>query len=436
VPTKPLKMTYENNKQISEIKYCLYARKSSESEERQALSIDSQINEMLQIADRDNLKIEEIYRESHSAKDCGARPVFNKLLDDVRIGKFDGILVWHADRLARNAGDLGGIVDLLDQKKLIEIRTHTQRFTDNPNEKFLLMILGSHAKLENDNKSVNVKQGLRARCEMGLRPGPAPTGYIKTKNVDDKCKMFIDPTRAPLIKKVFEKIAYEKISGRQAYLWLTNSMKFKTVNNKALSLGNFYRMIKLPFYYGEFEYPLESGNWYKGIHTPIINKEVYQLAQETLRVERNITYGSNEFAFTRIMSCGNCGSGISAQKKIKRQQNGNVHNYIYYGYTKSRDRLCREPYIREKELILQICDLIDILEISKLGIQKKMKDGIERFSKFQEITSGDSKKVKTKDIDIKKYFKYLLKNGSVLEKCEVLVNINAKLVLKKKILIP
>ena len=121
------------------IQYCLYARKSSEAEEKQALSIDSQVKEMLTIAQRDNLNIVDMYRESHSAKDCGQRPVYNKLLADIREGKFDGILVWHPDRLARNAGDLGALVDLLDQKKLIEIRTYSQRFTNNPNEKFLLM---------------------------------------------------------------------------------------------------------------------------------------------------------------------------------------------------------------------------------------------------------------------------------------------------------
>lgn len=100
------------------VQYCLYARKSSESEEKQALSIDSQIKEMLAIAQIDSLYIADIYRESHSAKDCGQRPVFNKLLTDIKDGKFNGILAWHPDRLSRNAGDLGSVVDLLDQKKI------------------------------------------------------------------------------------------------------------------------------------------------------------------------------------------------------------------------------------------------------------------------------------------------------------------------------
>ena len=80
------------------IRYCLYARKSSEDDERQALSIDSQIKEMLAVAKRDRLDIVEIRRESHSAKDSGQRPVFSQLLTDIRSGMFTGIVTWAPDR--------------------------------------------------------------------------------------------------------------------------------------------------------------------------------------------------------------------------------------------------------------------------------------------------------------------------------------------------
>jgi DNA invertase Pin-like site-specific DNA recombinase len=157
--------------QIEKIKYVLYARKSTESEERQVLSIDSQVKEMLQLAEREGLEVVEIRKESHSAKESGQRPVYKEILEDIRRGRFNGILTWAPDRLSRNAGDLGSVVDLMDQQLLLEIRTYGQHFKNSPNEKFLLMILCSQAKLENDNKSVNVKRGLRTRCEMGLRPG-------------------------------------------------------------------------------------------------------------------------------------------------------------------------------------------------------------------------------------------------------------------------
>src|SRR5579872_1902043 len=213
------------------IKYCLYARKSTEQEEKQILSIDSQVKEMLEIAQREGLNIVEMKQESHSAKASGQRPIFNELVSDLRSGKFNAILTWAPDRLSRNAGDLGSLVDLMDQKLLAEIRTYGQKFTNSPNEKFLLMILCSQAKLENDNKSINVKRGLRTRVELGLWPSVAPTGYVNSRFKDRKGYVELDPERAPVLRKLFEKVAHDGWSAREAYRWL-RSTNYKTPRGK------------------------------------------------------------------------------------------------------------------------------------------------------------------------------------------------------------
>src|SRR3989344_8756386 len=226
----------EQKQEAEPIRYCLYARKSSEDDERQALSIDSQIKEMQTVSKRDGLDIAEIRRESHSAKDSGQRPVFNQLLKDIRSRVFTGVVTWAPDRLSRNAGDLGTLVDLMDQGFLKEIRTTGQKFTNSPNEKFLLMILCSQAKLENDNRGINVKRGLRSKCESGVRPCMSPLGYMQG-DIDGKKghkKVLIDPERAPIIKKMFEKVAYEFKSGRDVYHWLNNEAKFKTRGGKII----------------------------------------------------------------------------------------------------------------------------------------------------------------------------------------------------------
>ena len=112
------------------------------------------------------------------------------------------------------------------------------------------MILGSQAKLENDNRGVNVRRGLRTRCEMGLRPGVAPTGYFNEKRTDKKCHAVVDPQRAPIIKQMFEKVANEQWSGRKLYHWLKFTINFKSKGNKNLSLSNIYIILQNTFYYG------------------------------------------------------------------------------------------------------------------------------------------------------------------------------------------
>jgi ATP:corrinoid adenosyltransferase len=92
--TAPIGMLARELQAPVRVRYCLYARKSTESEEQQVLSIDSQIKEMLQMAERDNLEIVEIKKESHSAKEAGQRPVFNEVVEEVKSGKFNAILTW------------------------------------------------------------------------------------------------------------------------------------------------------------------------------------------------------------------------------------------------------------------------------------------------------------------------------------------------------
>jgi len=414
-------------------RYCLYARKSTESEEQQVLSIDSQIKEMLQLAEREKLDIVEIKKESHSAKETGQRPIFNEIVEEIKQAKFNAILTWAPDRISRNAGDLGRIVDLIDAGKLLEIRTNNQRFTNNPNEKFLLMILGSQAKLENDNRRINVKRGLRARVEMGLWPCTAPTGYLNSKNKDESCQVKLDPLRGPVIKKMFEKVAYEGYTGRRVHLWLRDEMRFKTIWEKSFTLSNVYTALRNTFYYGTFEYPKTSGKWYQGKHEPLITKELFDTVQEKISVYVTNKH-DKEFAFTRLMKCGLCGSGITADERYKKQKNGNIHRYVYYGCTKHNDASCKCGYINEEALIEQFITLMDSIELDEIGIKGKIKTEIERHKKFQSAMIGErSKAVKTTDIDIRNYTRYILRDGSTAEKRELLGCLKSKILLNQKV---
>jgi len=429
-------MTTENaTQQAIPIRYCLYARKSSESDELQALSIGSQIQEITEFANNEKLKIAEVRQESHSAKDSGQRPVFNKLLADIQSGVFNGILCWAPDRLSRNAGDLGRMVDLMDQEKLLEIRTHGQKFTNNPNEKFLLMILGSQAKLENDHKGINVKRGLRAKCEKGWRPGPPPLGYLHDKYADKgNKKVFIDPKRSPYIKKMFEKVAYEQWSGRKILRWILEETNFKTKNNKNITLSMIYRILGDTFYYGEFEYPIGTDKWYKGGYDQIINKELFLKTREHIKRDNIERKDCKEFAFTKLMKCGNCGSGITAEEKFKKLSDGSVKRYVYYGCTRSRNLHCNGGYLREEELINQLLKIVNQIDLDELGVKEKFEEEVERYHKFTRGVLGMKQEPAQKEVDIRNYAKYILREGQILERRELLSCLKSKIELKNKVI--
>ena len=342
--------------QAPQLKYCLYARKSSESDERQAMSIDSQLAEMRALAVNEGLNVVCELQESHSAKDSGKRPVYNQMLAGIASDEYNAVLTWAPDRLSRNAGDLGSVVDLMDQHKLLHIRTYSQTFTNSPNEKFLLMILCSQAKLENDNKSINVKRGIRTKCEMGWRPGTAPLGYIN-RSFGGVTDIIPDPDRSDIITEMFHKAA-QGWSGRKLKAWL-DEQEITTRSGRPVPVSSVLAMLINPFYYGEFQYPEGPGNpWYKGAHKPLVSKELWDEVQQSRGVNKGV-WGSKQFAFRGLITCGRCGAMFTAQEKYKRLKNGDFNRYVYYSCTKRIDPNCHEKYINENDLCLLLQEFVE-----------------------------------------------------------------------------
>ncbi|NQV89342.1 MAG: recombinase family protein [Parcubacteria group bacterium] len=416
--------------------YVLYARKSSEAEERQALSIESQVKEISAFAEQQGLTIVEIKRESHSAKDTGQRKVFNSMIQGLRDGKYQGIVTWAPDRLSRNAGDLGALVDLMDSKKLQQIRTPSQMFTNSPSDKFLLMILCSQAKLENDNKSVNVKRGLRAKCELGVRPGVAPLGYLNNPNqTKGQRKINLDPERAHVIKEMFELVAEHGYSGRDLFVWINKETGMRTRGGKKVSLSSIYRMLNTPFYYGEFEYPRGGGVWYKGDHDPLISKELFEKVQKHLDIPTREKKRSHTFNYTRLIRCGDCGSFVSADQKIKTLKSGEQKHYIYYRCSRGRDRFCAQPPITEDDLVGEMYKVFDQIKLDEKKLTQNLKREFLKYRNFMRDVFGAEVARQSDDkLNVNAYAQYLLKTGSREEKRELLKSLETKLVLQSRCL--
>lgn len=434
-PKNPNHSAIAKSDPASTVRYCLYARKSMEDEERQAMSIDSQLKEMHHVAERDGLTVAVVKTEAHSAKHSGTREVFNQMVEELKEGKYDGILTWNPDRLSRNAGDLGKLVDLMDQQRLREIRTFNQRFSNSPNEKFLLMILCSQAKLENDNKSLNVQRGLRMMASLGLWPGVAPIGYLNSRFKDRAGHIEIDPERAPVIRKMFEKVAHDGWSMRELYRWL-KSINFVSRNGKPLALSNVQDVMKRTIYYGAYEYPRGSGNWYKGVHTPIVSKALFEAVQRRRNVyEMRRKENQQAFQFVRLLKCGLCGSGVTACERVKHQLNGNVHRYVYYGCTRIRNPECQALYMKEEDIMCQLADIVEKLDLDLLGMRERLEWDIERWYKIHGFLIGQpapDRSRERKESDLRQFAKMTFIEGTIAEQRELLRFVNNRLVFLNK----
>lgn len=417
----------ENTTDKTELKYCLYARKSSESDERQAMSIDSQINEMSDLAKKEGFKVAKILQESHSAKQSGQRPVFMQLLEDIRSGEVNSVLSWAPDRLSRNAGDLGSLVDLMDDKKLVKIRTYSQSFTNTPSEKFMLMILCSQAKLENDNRGENVKRGIRAKCEMGWRPCMPPIGYYNRAMAGVK-DIVIDPDRGPFVAEMFKKVA-KGDSGRKIKAWLDN-IGATTRKGKKISLSQIYLMLKNPFYYRVFEYPKKSGIWYKASHEPLTTKKLFNEVQKQLVAPQKVKWGSKSFPFRRFLTCYTCGSSIVGEEKFKQRIDGGKNRHVYYHCSRMVDLSCKEPYLSETKLVEQLLAISDKLTVGGTSTDPGLTKAINKHRSILETI--DPKKKYSKPAIMKSYCKYVLEKGSDFEKTQLVRNLDVKLAIHER----
>lgn len=356
-----------------ELRYFLYARRSKEQNDKEenVASIESQISEMRKVADREGLKVVKIFKETKSAKRPYIRPVFQEMVSQIQLGKADAILVWKIDRLARNSVDEGLVKYLLQEGIVKNIRASDRNWFPDDNVLMASVEFGVANQYSRD-LSKHVKRGLTAKVEAGYRPSLAPLGYLNSLYREKgKEEILVDKERFPLVRKLFD----EMLTGKYSRLELLNVAEkigltmrpFRNSPTKKMSKTNIYHLVTNSFYYGEFDYPQGSGNWYHGNHEPMISKEEYDRIQTLLgregkprRLTHKFTYGGC------LLKCGGCGASITAELKIKKQLNGNVHIYTYYHCTRKINRACCEKSIEEKELTKQVSSYLQEIEIPQL----------------------------------------------------------------------
>ena len=270
------------------------------------------------------------------------------------------------------------------------------------------MILCSQAKLENDNRAINVKRGMRAKCEMGWRPGVAPLGYMNRTFAGVR-DIILDPDRAPIIKEAFDRAAYMYHSGRMVKEWMDKA-GFTTRKGKRITISMVYLMLKNPFYYGYYEYP--KGKLYKGKHEPIITKEVFEDTQNEMTDQNKHSYTGKVFAFKGLFKCYSCRSGVCGEEKRRKLKNGGFHRHVYYHCTRSRNRSCKEKYIEEKDLIRLLLKTIKEIPDEQLVITSNLKDAMEEYKKIIREANYLSKDNYDGELEIRDYIEYIIREGS------------------------
>lgn len=163
-------------------KFVIYARKSTEDDQRQVQSIGDQIEQCVKYAKSNNLEVVEIIREEKSAKIAGKRPRFDEMIVRLYKGDFyNAVLAWHPDRLSRNMKESGEILDMLDNDFITDLKFPSYTFNNDAAGKMTLSILFAMAKEFSDKLSEDTIRGNKKKVSEGKYMGSRKRGYINTE---------------------------------------------------------------------------------------------------------------------------------------------------------------------------------------------------------------------------------------------------------------
>lgn len=320
-------------------KYVMYVRKSTDDKEKQVRSIGDQILECKEFANRHDLLIAGVIDESESAKEPGIRPKFTKMLDDIKTGKYDGIIAWHPDRLARNMKEAGEIIDLLDKNIIKELRFISFQFTNDTSGKVLLGITFVMSKQYSDQLSDNVKRGIARSIEEGKYINSAKHGYYKDKNQllrpdEENFILIVDAFKMKIAGKTLDEICvYLNKKGYSRARKEGGRHEIYRMDKKRLS-----EVLRDPIYAGVVMYGEHIANLteiYDFI--PAVSVEDYMKInnlknlKKTIRLIRNARGKANIQAnlMRGLVYCGKCNSKMTSGITTKKVKDRKIKYYYY-----------------------------------------------------------------------------------------------------------
>lgn len=394
------------------LKFFLYVRKSSESEDRQVQSLEDQINIMKKKAKTIWINIIDTFIESKSAK-APWREQFNIMISKIKDWEANWIISWKLDRLSRNPIDTWTIQYMLQTWVLYKIITNDRDY--NPEDAWLLMSVETWMANQFilDLKK-NVKRWMDSKYEKWQRPTKAPLWYINDKW---EKTIEIDQSRFKLVRQMWDLMLTWNYTPTQINNIICDTYWLRTRKTKnqwwnKMTNSWVYRTFHNIFYTGYYYYKWELIQWK---HTPMITLTEYDRVQELLWKKWNPRAKTYDFPFTWMIRCWECWCSITAEIKRKHIKSTNlIKEYTYYHCTKKKKNIkCSQKTIRDEELESQVMSLLNQVEIiadfRDWGLEVLQNDYEKKSDlKIKQIESIN-KTILSEESELKKLTKLLIK---------------------------
>ncbi|GDX62285.1 hypothetical protein LBMAG33_5950 [Candidatus Levyibacteriota bacterium] len=379
-------------KTIKKMEECIVINRISSQRQDEGYSLPQQSRLNKEVAERDSRRIVKEFNIIESAKASDKRDDFNEAVDFIKKNKtVQFIYIEKTDRLTRNLKDTVLAYDLVNNYDISFVFTRDNFVLNkqsNSHAKFQFDIKAVLAKNYIDNLSDEVKKGQRGMLEEGRWPGgSSTTGY---KKVD---KLLVpDEPRDKFVVRAFELYA----SGSHSLKSLKKQLDkegFRTQNGKPLTKSNYHGMLTNPLYYGMMRW---NNELYKGVHQPLIDKQLFDRVQDMLRRTKNgeliPVYAKHDLTYRGSLQCDECGCKITGEEKTKTNKgNGKVHRWIYYHCTHFRP--CEQKgCTKEKDIDNDIVALFNSLDLGPSTtewLKNKLKESHQDEIEFREKAVND-----------------------------------------------
>ncbi len=361
------------------LKFVIYARKSTEGEDRQMASLPDQLNTAEDIAKQYGYKVVKTFKESGSASKVNNRPQFNEMVKMIKAGKANAIICWKINRLARNMKEGGVIHQLLIDGKIQVIHTKERIYRPEDNA-LVFAVEASIAAQYSRDLSLDVTRGIHSKNRNGGCTGVAPIGYLNTRDDDNKPNISPDPERFSVIKRIFELCLSGNYSVPELLDILNNdyhllTRKTKKKGGRPLTIGGLHGVLSNPFYMGkvrDFENPSQfnQGSW-----EPMITEDQFWRVQRIVsqyaknhNLRPKTLVESRRYELKGMLSCASCNCAVIGELHDRPLADGTTSHHLYYRCTrKSTTRKCTiKGGISEEEAFRQIDALLDKYTLNPL----------------------------------------------------------------------
>ena len=380
----------ENTEGVKVYHAALYARISSEDErKRECESMENQVKLLRDyVGSCEDIAEYDLYMDRAVTGTKFDRPEFNRMMADMRAGKFDCVIVKDLSRLGRNYLEAGNYLESIFPIFGIRFISITDRYdslTSKASEDGLIvplknLINEAYAK----DISRKVKSSMDAMKKQGKYTGEK-LPYAYKRDPEDKHHLIVDEAVAGIVVRIYEERAAGKglnkiaaglndegIPSPGRYLYETGVSKEEKFRTSLWGSSTIQRMLKNRVYTGDMVQGKTEKALYKGMsttiksadeyivventHEAIISRELFDKVQkmfERTGAEMKARKGTQEpfekpeNLYDELLVCGGCGKKLGLRSK---KVNGKRRVFYYCRYSGSNGEKCKGKYIYKNKL--------------------------------------------------------------------------------------